>query len=134
MTLSDSVFSLFLQTHQTVYTTPTKTSTLNENQAHGEIPPLVNFLSCYVSLTRYQVNSQKKKSKLFTTTHYILTTISFQEDKGINNPVINAEEVLDIEPQQLQKEEGNKALSSHDVDSYLEHKNPMNTMIIIDRS
>ncbi|CAF3548138.1 unnamed protein product [Rotaria socialis] len=106
---ADQLYQSPKETHQTVYTTPTKTSTLNENQAHGEIPPLVNFLSCYVSLTRYQ------------------------EDKGINNPVINTEKDLDIEPQQLQKEEGNKALSSHDVDSYLEHKNPMNTMIIIDR-
>ncbi|CAM4843779.1 unnamed protein product [Rotaria magnacalcarata] len=78
--------------HRTIYNTPTKPSVLKENQAeihsqdvqtNDEIPPLVNFLSCYVSLTQYQ------------------------EDKDINIPIINSEEDLKLESQQPQKEHEN---------------------------
>ncbi|CAF4640025.1 unnamed protein product [Rotaria socialis] len=102
-------------THRTMYNTPTKPSVLKENQAeinsqdiqtNDEIPPLVNFLSCYVSLTRYQ------------------------EDNDINIPIVNIPEDLDLELQQSQKD--NELLSLYDVDSYLEHKIQTNTMIIID--
>ncbi|CAF5182069.1 unnamed protein product [Rotaria magnacalcarata] len=102
-------------THRTMYNTPTKPSVLKENQAeinsqdiqtNDEIPPLVNFLSCYVSLTRCQ------------------------EDNDINIPIVNIPEDLDLELQQSQKD--NELLSLYDVDSYLEHKNQTNTMIIID--
>ncbi|CAF1572373.1 unnamed protein product [Rotaria magnacalcarata] len=101
--------------HRTIYNTPTKPSVLKENQAeihshdvqtNDERPPLVNFLSCYVSLTQYQ------------------------EDNSINIPAVNTPEDLELELQQSQKD--NEILSLYNVDSYLEHKNPTNTMIIID--
>ncbi|CAF4359718.1 unnamed protein product [Rotaria magnacalcarata] len=72
--------------HRTMYNTPTKPSVLKENQTeihsqdvqtNDEIPPLVNFLSCYVSLTQYQVNSQYKTSKTSTMVHYLLKITSF---------------------------------------------------------
>ncbi|CAF3101520.1 unnamed protein product [Rotaria socialis] len=101
--------------NRTIYNTPTKPSVLKENQAeihshdvqtNDERPPLVNFLSCYVSLTQYQ------------------------EDNSINIPAVNTPEDLELELQQSQKD--NEILSLYNVDSYLEHKNPTNTMIIID--
>ncbi|CAF5089228.1 unnamed protein product, partial [Rotaria magnacalcarata] len=100
---------------RTMYNTPTKPSVLKENQAkinsqdiqtNDEIPPLVNFLSCYVSLTRYQ------------------------EDNDINILIVNTPADLHTELQQSQKD--NELLSLYDVDSYLEPKNQTNTMIIID--
>ncbi|CAF3252311.1 unnamed protein product [Rotaria socialis] len=58
-------------------------------QANSEIPSLVNFLNCYVSLTQHQVTSQLK------------------EDKDINIPIINSEEDLKLESQQPQIEHEN---------------------------
>ncbi|CAF5171030.1 unnamed protein product [Rotaria magnacalcarata] len=68
-----------------VNSTPTKIPTSDkiqievhsqDVQANSEIPSLVNFLNCYVSLTQHQVTSQSK------------------EDKDINIPIINSEEDL----------------------------------------
>ncbi|CAF5011143.1 unnamed protein product, partial [Rotaria magnacalcarata] len=73
--------------NRTIYNTPTKPSVLKENQAeihshdvqtNDERPPLVNFLSCYVSLTQYQ------------------------EDNSINIPAVNTPEDLELELQQSQ--------------------------------
>ncbi|CAF5218224.1 unnamed protein product, partial [Rotaria magnacalcarata] len=83
--------------HRTMYNTSTKPSFLKENQAeihsqdvqtNDEIPPLVNFLSCYVSLTQYQ------------------------EDNSINIPAVNTPEDLELELQQSQKD--NEILSLYD--------------------
>ncbi|CAF4566790.1 unnamed protein product, partial [Rotaria magnacalcarata] len=81
-----------------VNSTPTKIPTSDkiqievhsqDVQANSEIPSLVNFLNCYVSLTQHQVTSQSK------------------EDKDINIPIINSEEDLKLESQQPQKEHEN---------------------------
>ncbi|CAF4667059.1 unnamed protein product, partial [Rotaria magnacalcarata] len=86
--------------HRTIYNTPTKPSVLKENQAeihshdvqtNDERPPLVNFLSCYVSLTQYQ------------------------EDNSINIPAVNTPEDLELELQQSQKDNEILSLYNEDV-------------------